>query len=274
MDFLSLGYFRSGFGGAVQYTVVPPGQLVMELITVGGVYDPSGEHYCGPGWVFVHRAGQNTIWRSKEDDRYECTVFRWRDDGSSTWLRSFSWGDEHRATEFSQEMLYAVHNMGVSMAILGPMIWSRLKYMEALHIMQHRRMNDPIAVTQTVKIIEERFCSDLSMRDLSKEVGMSSSHLHAQFKQAVGMSPHQYILKKRMDKAKHQLVTSREPIKWIAADVGFANVENFCRAFKKQMGMTAASYRKHYTMPEPIHLGPEGLEPIDAKGKRLGTPSS
>jgi AraC-like DNA-binding protein len=49
-----------------------------------------------------------------------------------------------------------------------------------------------------------------------------------------------------MRSARHKLVTTGAPIKSIAMDVGYANTENFCRAFKKHCGLTAAAYRRKF----------------------------
>jgi len=69
---------------------------------------------------------------------------------------------------------------------------------------------------------------------------------HAQFRQHLGKSPHQCLILQRMRAARHKLVTTGEPIKAIAQDVGYANTENFCRAFRKHCGLTAAAYRRKF----------------------------
>ena len=57
---------------------------------------------------------------------------------------------------------------------------------------------------------------------------------------------HQHLILQRMRSARHKLVTTGAPIKSIATDVGYANTENFCRAFKKHCGLTAAAYRRKF----------------------------
>jgi transcriptional regulator GlxA family with amidase domain len=60
------------------------------------------------------------------------------------------------------------------------------------------------------------------------------------------MSPHQYLIRQRMRAARHMLATSTEPIKAIARNTGYINTENFCRAFRQHVGLTAAAYRRTY----------------------------
>jgi AraC-like DNA-binding protein len=84
------------------------------------------------------------------------------------------------------------------------------------------------------------------VEDLAAHFGLSASHLHARFREHVGMTPHQHLILQRMRSARHLLVTTSAPIKSIARDVGYANPENFCRAFKKHCGLTAAAYRRKF----------------------------
>ena len=81
---------------------------------------------------------------------------------------------------------------------------------------------------------------------MAAHVDLSASHLHARFREFVGMSPHQYVINRRLQEARHRLATTSAPIKAIAADIGYANTETFCRAFKSRCNITAATYRRKY----------------------------
>jgi transcriptional regulator GlxA family with amidase domain len=94
----------------------------------------------------------------------------------------------------------------------------------------------------------DRFSAEpLGIEELAARFGLSASHLHALFRQHVGRTPHQHLILQRMRAARHRLVATREPIKSIARDFGYANTENFCRAFRQHCGMTTAAYRRTFT---------------------------
>ena len=94
--------------------------------------------------------------------------------------------------------------------------------------------------------MDRHYAEPLGVEDLAARFGLSASYLHAQFREHVGMTPHQHLILQRMRFARHKLVTTGAPIKSIAMDVGYANTENFCRAFKKHCGLTAAAYRRKF----------------------------
>jgi AraC-like DNA-binding protein len=100
--------------------------------------------------------------------------------------------------------------------------------------------------------IERHYGEDLGIEALAARVGLSASHLHAEFREHLGLSPHQHLIGQRMRAAQHRLATTGDPIKMVAKAVGYANTENFCRAFKKHAGFTAAAYRRKYRTYERV----------------------
>lgn len=60
------------------------------------------------------------------------------------------------------------------------------------------------------------------------------------------MTPVNYIIKKKMEKAQLKLVTGNAPIKEISYQLGFESQEYFTRVFKKMTGLTPLAYRKSH----------------------------
>jgi AraC family transcriptional regulator len=81
---------------------------------------------------------------------------------------------------------------------------------------------------------------------LSSVSGLSVSHFVRQFKAAAGMPPHQFVMQRRVERAKRLLRHSREPIAQIALVCGFSHQEHFTRIFKRFTGDTPASFRSAY----------------------------
>ncbi|MCC5847383.1 MAG: helix-turn-helix transcriptional regulator [Verrucomicrobia bacterium] len=246
---LHLGFFISQRGGAPKPRDIPDKELCFEVITRGCVYAPDGETICGPGWVFAHPPGTHTIFRSPEDAHYECLTatfhFQSQPDADD-WPRSFQWRDADEAVRFCREMLFAYHHTSVDRHLLGNLIWAQLQFRLDQDQRQSQRDQITPRVSAVMSLIDKGFMHNLTIADLAESVEMSASHLQARFKQTVQMSPHQYLIQQRMRAARHRLVTTPDPIKQIAAEVGYANPENFCRAFKKHTGHTAAAFRRRY----------------------------
>lgn len=245
-----MGYFTSAKGGAPRPYLLPAGMLRFELITAGHVYAPTGNppQLRGAGWVFIHQPGQHTVWQTEPDDHYECMAVSFSTtpmQEKETWPRAFFWEDITQAVGFAQEMLYAFHHTRVDQEILGDLIWSQLRF----RLDQFRRQSKqkiPPRVASVMAYIEKHYAENIAIEDMAARAELSASHLHADFRTYAKATPHQYLILQRMQAARHALATSNTPIKVLAQEVGYTNTENFCRAFKRHSGLTAADYRQKY----------------------------
>jgi two-component system response regulator YesN len=88
---------------------------------------------------------------------------------------------------------------------------------------------------------------DISLRDVAREVGLSSSHLGYLLKDRVGMSYSQYLTSLRVKYAKKLLRTTSMTVSAIAEAVGYPNPTNFYRIFQRETGQTPNAYRQAKT---------------------------
>lgn len=94
--------------------------------------------------------------------------------------------------------------------------------------------------------ILENYYTDISLDDISNYVYISTSHFARAFKKHYGISPIQYLLSVRIQKAKTLLEETNRKIGDIAIDVGFSAQQRFNDIFKKQIGMSPSEYRQKY----------------------------
>jgi transcriptional regulator GlxA family with amidase domain len=92
--------------------------------------------------------------------------------------------------------------------------------------------------------IDSNLHRTIHTRDLSAVARRSPSHFSRAFKQAVGESPHAYVLRKRLERACHLMVTSPAPLIEIALNVGFSDQAHLSRSFKRAFGQGPASWRR------------------------------
>jgi AraC family transcriptional regulator len=105
----------------------------------------------------------------------------------------------------------------------------------------------PIAgwrMRRLVEFIEENLEGDLSLHALAEEVGISPLYLARAFRAAVGQSPHQYILGRRIERARELLRNTDLPVVDVALAVGFSSQSHLAHWFLRHVGVSPAAYRK------------------------------
>jgi len=97
-------------------------------------------------------------------------------------------------------------------------------------------------------IIEDCLDKPPSLQELSKQTGMNECVLKRGFRELFGISPYQYFVKLKMEKAKLLLLETREPISSIAYFLGYSQPSSFGHEFRKAIGMSPGQYRDSYPM--------------------------
>jgi len=92
--------------------------------------------------------------------------------------------------------------------------------------------------------IDKRFNRELPISELAETINLSEDYFSAKFKESMGISPHQYIMSKRLDEAKHLLRHTDSSIEEISKMVGYTNQAYFATIFKRHFGMTPTQYKK------------------------------
>ena len=99
---------------------------------------------------------------------------------------------------------------------------------------------------QIIDYISAYLDRDLSIRELSNVVQMSPHYFSRLFKITTGITPHQYIIRCRIERAKNLLQQNQLSIANIAKEVGFADQSHLHRHFKRLVGVTPKSYLREF----------------------------
>jgi AraC family transcriptional regulator len=92
-------------------------------------------------------------------------------------------------------------------------------------------------------LIDARIGENLSLETLANVAGMSPFHFARAFKAATGLAPHQYLLTRRIERAKHMLDTTALTIADIGLHLGWEHAGKFGARFKAQTGVTPGGWR-------------------------------
>lgn len=99
-------------------------------------------------------------------------------------------------------------------------------------------------IRRLVDFIEENLDRDLSLEAMATEVAVSPLYLPRSFKAAVGQSPHQYVIRRRIERAKELLTSGDLPIVDVALAVGFSSQSHLSSWFLRLVGVSPAEYRR------------------------------
>ncbi|MGM0216652.1 AraC family transcriptional regulator [Enterococcus sp. AZ109] len=106
--------------------------------------------------------------------------------------------------------------------------------------------NDSEMIKRVKDYIDEQFRSEVTLQLLAEKFNISSYYLAHLFKDKLGYSPGQYVLRRRIGEAQTLLLTTDMKIIEIASEVGYDSVSNFNSVFKNKVGMTPTEYRHKY----------------------------
>ena len=97
---------------------------------------------------------------------------------------------------------------------------------------------------RVLEFMQHNFAQDLSLAELAREAGISRFHFIKLFRKKCGITPHQYLIKLRMENAAKLLQSGNLRINEIAIRCGYQNAAHFSTAFQKYFAQTPVTYRR------------------------------
>jgi AraC family transcriptional regulator len=94
------------------------------------------------------------------------------------------------------------------------------------------------------EMLAENLDGDVSLADLAKECRLSTAHFSRAFRQSLGMSPHQWLIERRVVTAKELLRSGKISLSDVALTCGFADQSHFTRVFTRCAGISPGAYRR------------------------------
>jgi PAS domain S-box-containing protein len=111
---------------------------------------------------------------------------------------------------------------------------------------ERMRHHDVREVTEAVNYARKNRDKNLTAEELARAVGLSERHLHRKLKETLGLTPHELMLRTRIQSAAEALAKTSEPIAQIALDHGFCDQSAFTQQFRRRTGMTPRAFRDRH----------------------------
>lgn len=94
-----------------------------------------------------------------------------------------------------------------------------------------------------IDFIESRLEDEIRLADLASMAHLSPAHFARAFKAEYGTAPYQYVVDRRIERAKALLRSNEDTISLTASVVGFTTHSRFCEMFSRAVGLTPSAYR-------------------------------
>ncbi len=117
-------------------------------------------------------------------------------------------------------------------------------YRTLLHLYRTQCTEPPRTLAAQVRSeFEHRTDSGLTQAEICRRIGITPRHAQRLFRQSYGITIHQYLAQKKLQKAQALLIGTDHSIAQIAAETGFENEKYFSTFFRRQTGVTPSQYR-------------------------------
>jgi AraC-like DNA-binding protein len=95
-------------------------------------------------------------------------------------------------------------------------------------------------------LADARYTEPLGVEEMAATAGLSRAHFSREFRTAFGVSPHAYLLTRRLERAAALLRSTDHSVAEVCMDVGLQSVGSFTTSFKRAYGKTPTAYRASF----------------------------
>jgi transcriptional regulator GlxA family with amidase domain len=100
-------------------------------------------------------------------------------------------------------------------------------------------------------LVDGSYSEPLDLDALAAAAHVSPRHFSRSFKRTFGETPYQYLLTRRIERARHLLRTTDLQVVAICLEVGFTSVGSFTETFRRHVGVSPTTYRRAHSAPSP-----------------------
>jgi len=104
----------------------------------------------------------------------------------------------------------------------------------------------PARLRRVKEFVHEKMEDELSLCELAQSVGLSAAHFSEMFRKSTGETPHQFVLRVRVERAKEMLRSAGSRVLDVAIACGFKTQQHFARVFRHVCGLSPTEYRREF----------------------------
>jgi len=110
------------------------------------------------------------------------------------------------------------------------------------------------------ELVHAKMEDDLSLDEMAQSVGLSTAHFARMFRKSTGETPHQFVLRQRLERAKAMLRAPDARVLDVAVACGFKTQQHFAQVFRDVWGVSPTEYRQDLVGSEATYASETGSE--------------
>ena len=124
------------------------------------------------------------------------------------------------------------------------------------HAVRHRPVQlsrgglGSVRLRRIKELVHAKMENDLSLDEMAESVGLSTAHFARMFRKSTGETPHQFVLRQRLERAKAMLRAPDARVLDVALACGFKTQQHFAQAFRDIWGVSPTEYRQDFVGSE------------------------
>jgi AraC family transcriptional regulator len=125
------------------------------------------------------------------------------------------------------------------------------------HAVRHRPVQisrgglGPARLRKIRELIHAKIEDELSLDEMAESVGLSTAHFARMFRKSTGQTPHQFVLRQRLERAKTMLCAPDARVLDVAVACGFKTQQHFAQVFRDLWGVSPTEYRQDRVDSQP-----------------------
>jgi AraC family transcriptional regulator len=104
----------------------------------------------------------------------------------------------------------------------------------------------PARLRRVTELVHAKIEEELSLEEMAQSAGLSTAHFSQMFRKSTGESPHQFVLRQRVERAKEMLREAEPRVLDVAVACGFKTQQHFARVFRRVCGASPTEYRHEF----------------------------
>jgi DNA-binding GntR family transcriptional regulator/AraC-like DNA-binding protein len=104
----------------------------------------------------------------------------------------------------------------------------------------------PARVRRVTELVHAKIEDELSLEEMAESAGLSTTYFSHMFRKSTGQSPHQFVLRIKVERAKEMLRAAEVRVLDVAVACGFKTQQHFARVFRRLCGVSPTEYRQEF----------------------------